>query len=86
MCEISNIYSIGVIESGYNETESLKRTKYDEYRAVILYNNGSNQGQFTALIGGAVLEIIAAKTNSEKKLKEIADKISIEKIIKYFGK
>ena len=86
MCEISNIHYIGEIESGYNEAESLKRTKYNEYRAVILFNTDSKQGQFAVLIGGAILEIVAENIDSEKTLKEAADKISIEKIIKYFGK
>ena len=85
MCEIANIHSMNNNESIY-ESESLIPIKFNDYRAVIYFSEESKQGNFAAIIGGAVIEIVSENLESKMALIEMANKIDIDKIIKYFGK
>lgn len=84
-CEILNIRSQSG-ESIMYEGGSMLPVDFKEYRAVKYYDGEVKQGKFAAIIGGAVLEIVAENIESEKTLIEIANKIDTESIIKYFGK
>lgn len=85
ICEVSNMHSFGNAESLY-ESESLKPIIFNDYRAAYLFNKEIKQGRFIVIIGGAVIEIVTENLESEKAVIEVANKIDIEKIIKYFGK
>ena len=84
-CEILNIRSQSG-ESIMYEGGSMIPFEFREYRAIQYYNKEIKQGKFAAIIGGAVLEIVAENIESEKALIEIASKIDVESIIRYFGK
>lgn len=84
-CEILNILSQSSGNTMY-EGSSMIPINFKEYRALKYYNKEVKQGKFAAIIGGAVLEIIAEGIESEKALIDVANKINTETIIKYFGK
>ena len=85
MCEVINTYS-GRSDAMYMEAESFTPITYKDYRVVIQFNKEFGQGRFVAIIGGATIEVVGQNLDNKNELLEIANKIEIEKLIKYFGK